>query len=166
MEDLIQQWKTNAKTDFKENLAFLNKLKSETNKNDLITKLKVAHDDVFEKIDCVKCANCCKTAPPILNSEDISRLAKYMNISKKSFIKHHVFEDLTGEYTMNGVPCAFLEDDGKCNVYDIRPQSCRRFPHTDEKEYIYRGKLNANNTVVCPAAFHILVKLKDTKSVE
>lgn len=160
MENLIGQWIGQAKQEFKDNLKYLNELKKIENKEEIVSKLKEAHIEVFEKIDCIKCANCCKTAPPILNTEDISRLAKYMNISKKQFRKQHVFEDLTGELTMNGVPCAFLESDGTCSVYEIRPQSCRRFPHTDEAEYIYRAKLNANNTVVCPAAYHILDRLK------
>jgi len=33
------------------------------------------YDEVAGKIDCKKCANCCKIVRPILDDEDISRFA-------------------------------------------------------------------------------------------
>lgn len=160
MEDLIQSWKENRKADYQDSLEFLKVLKDVQKKDRTISDLNTLHNEVFEEIDCVKCANCCKTAPPILERSDIGPLAKHMEISKKQFIKKYVLEDLTGELTMNGVPCQFLAESGECTVYDIRPKACRQFPHTDETAYIHRAKMNAQNTIVCPAAYHILDRLK------
>ena len=160
MEDLIQTWKENKRSEFQDNLDFLKVLKDVQKTNRTLSDLKVLHEEVFNEIDCVKCANCCKTAPPILESTDIGPLAKHKGISKKQFKKKYVLEDINGELTMNGVPCQFLEDSGECSVYDIRPKACRQFPHTDESGYPFRAKMNANNTIVCPAAFHILDRLK------
>lgn len=119
-----------------------------------------AHKEVFANTDCLTCANCCKTSPPILNKEDINRLSKHLNISAKQFIKSYVLEDYNGEKTFNTVPCVFLADDNSCKIYELRPESCKRYPHTDEKEYPKRAILNVANTLVCPAAYNILEKIK------
>ncbi|MBK8625460.1 MAG: YkgJ family cysteine cluster protein [Saprospiraceae bacterium] len=118
------------------------------------------HQEVFAKTDCMTCANCCKTSPPLLTNEDINRISKSMGISAKQFTKSYVLQDFNGEKTFNIVPCKFLQSDNTCSIYDIRPEACRRYPHTDEMEYPKRTHLNVSNTLVCPAAYNILEKLK------
>ena len=58
--------------------------------------------------------------------------------------------------SFKNVPCVFLESDHSCRIYDIRPEACRRFPHTDEKAYSQRYKLNLKNTMICPAAARVV----------
>ena len=31
------------------------------------------HDEVFEEIDCLSCANCCKTTGPLFTEKDIEK---------------------------------------------------------------------------------------------
>ena len=88
-------------------------------------------------------------------------IASVLEISAKQFKKKYVLEDINGEMTLNGVPCRFLQADNHCSIYDHRPEACRRFPHTDEKEYVRRTSLNLANTMVCPAASQVLMQLKN-----
>jgi len=121
--------------------------------------LKEVHAEVFEKTDCLSCAACCKSIPPILTEQDISRLARRMPMSRKQFVRKFVLTDISGEMTLNGVPCRFLGADNACQVYEDRPEACRRYPHTDEKGYQKRAELNLANTQVCPAAYNIVTQL-------
>ena len=60
------------------------------------------------------------------------------------------------------VPCTFLNDDNTCQIYEVRPKACREYPHTNQDNFFRRGKLNAKNTLVCPAAFEIVKRLKSS----
>ena len=48
-------------------------------------KFQQAHDEVFEEISCLDCANCCKTLGPRIKSSDIKRISKFIGISIKKF---------------------------------------------------------------------------------
>ena len=128
--------------------------------------LKSCHEEAFSDIDCLSCANCCKTSPPLVKTQDMKRIAQHLKISLKQFMRKYVLEDVNGEMSFAQVPCVFLGDDNKCTIYDIRPEACRRYPHTDERDYFMRTSLNVKNTLICPAAYSILLKMEkilDTK---
>lgn len=156
---LISEWSENAKAQKEENKAFLKTLLP-VPKEEIYAELLKAHSEVFAIIDCLKCANCCRTTPAIVTKSDVNRLAKHFNQSPKQFIRQNVLTDINGDMVFNGVPCRFLNDDNTCAVYNIRPESCRRYPHTDEADFGSRPSLNLANTIVCPAAYHIVNKLK------
>ncbi len=124
--------------------------------------LQEIHQEVFDDTDCISCHNCCSSSPPLITTSDIKRLSIHLGISKKVFRQKYILEDFNGELSFNKVPCHFLNPDGACQVYDIRPEACRRFPHTDEADYFKRPKLNAANTQVCPAAYKIYKRLEDS----
>lgn len=163
MERIIKDWKINALPRQKETRTFLEGTGVYNSKAHIHT-LYDLHKEAFSKIDCLLCANCCRTTPPIIREQDAKRIAKFLGRSVKQFTKEYLVEDYNGEVTMNGVPCRFLNTDNSCAIYDIRPEACRRYPHTDEPEYFRRPKLNAANTVVCPAAYYIAEKLKSILS--
>lgn len=148
-----------AKVKKKSNEAWLKQIKRD-NSHDFLTQLRQTHLEVFSNIECLSCANCCKSSPPIVTNKDIQRISNHLNISQKQFVKSFVLTDINGEQSFNIVPCRFLNDDNTCSIYEIRPEACRRFPHTDEKEYQQRASINLANTLVCPAASQILIKLK------
>ena len=157
--DLISLLDT-AKLNKKENDIYLRGLRN-VKEEIVFGEIIKIHQDVFAKTDCLQCANCCKTIPALLTNTDIKRIACVMEISAKQFKKKYVLEDINGEMTLNGVPCRFLQADNHCSIYDRRPEACRRFPHTDEKEYSRRTSLNLANTMVCPAASQVLIQLKN-----
>jgi uncharacterized protein len=145
----------------KENEIFLRGIRS-LDTVQFYAELKQTHEAVFSKTDCLTCAHCCKTAPPLITKSDIRRIASHLNISNKNFERDYVITDFNGEMSFSFVPCRFLQNDNTCSIYEVRPEACRRYPHTDEKEYVVRPKLNVENTIVCPAAAKILNQLKQT----
>jgi len=118
------------------------------------------HDEVFAEIDCLQCANCCKTTSPIFKQGDIERLAKYFRIKTSQFIEQYLHEDEDNDYVLNNAPCPFLDSDNYCTVYESRPTACREYPHTDRKRFYQITELTYRNTLVCPAALEIVERLK------
>jgi Fe-S-cluster containining protein len=153
--NLLQQ----AVTEKKANHLYLKWLKK-TQDAKVISSILDIHHQVFDKTDCLACANCCKTTPALMTPDDVNRLAHHLGISKKQFTRLYLIEDFNGDMVLNRVPCHFLQKDHICAVYDLRPDACRRYPHTDEKEYLNRTDLNIANTIVCPAAYRILSQIK------
>ncbi len=121
------------------------------------------HDEAFEKIDCLQCANCCKTTSPIFYQRDIERLAKHFRIRPSEFIEQYLHIDEENDYVLNSTPCPFLGDDNYCSVYDSRPTACSEYPHTDRKRVQQLFDLTLKNASVCPAVFDILEKIRLAK---
>jgi len=59
-----------------------------------------AHEAVFERVDCLKCANCCKTTSPIFYDRDIERLAKALHLKPAQFIGQYLRVDEDGDYVL------------------------------------------------------------------
>jgi Fe-S-cluster containining protein len=118
------------------------------------------HDEAFSRIDCLDCANCCKTTGPLFIDRDIERLSKYLGISRKEFVAQYLRVDEDGDMVLQSVPCPFLEPDNKCRVYDYRPQACATYPHTDRVKQHQILHLMEQNTAVCPAVRDIVDRLK------
>lgn len=163
MSDFIEEWKNREELDLEQMDRWFTEIKesSKEEKLSIRAKQKTIHTQVFDEIDCISCANCCKTAPPLLTSTDIKRIAKHLGISKKQFCNKYVLEDINGERSLNYVPCHFLQEDGACGIYEIRPEACRRYPHTDEDNFLNRKRLNMANAIVCPASFQIMKQLSN-----
>jgi Fe-S-cluster containining protein len=119
-----------------------------------------AHQEVFEYIDCLKCANCCKSISPTLYDKDIERLSKTLRIKPSAFIEQYLFIDEDKDYVFKQTPCPFLDNENYCIVYENRPKACREYPHTDRPRFYQILKLTLKNTFVCPAAFEVFEKLK------
>lgn len=118
-----------------------------------------AHEKAFREIDCLSCANCCKTTSPIFRDVDIKRIAKSLKTSEKQFISNYLYMDSDGDYVLNEAPCTFLDTEtNKCNIYEIRPLACREYPHTNRKNMHQILDLTQKNIDICPA----VVKIVDT----
>jgi Fe-S-cluster containining protein len=148
-----------AKENYKRTLAFLKSLENH-DRDKVESLLYPIHDEIFTKTDCLECANCCKTSPPIITTEDVNRISKHISISKKQFKRNYILEDLDKTMSFINVPCTFLDTDNKCSIYEVRPLACRNYPHTRQKGFTMRSKLNAENTLICPAAFKIIERLE------
>jgi Fe-S-cluster containining protein len=129
-----------------------------TEKLDLTSKS--FHNQVFEEIDCLECANCCKTTPAILTTSDIKRIARHIDLPPKTFKHRYVLEDLDGELSFKSVPCVFLREDNKCSIYEVRPESCRDYPHTASGAFKKRLQIHRENMDICPAAFEIIRRMQ------
>ncbi len=119
-----------------------------------------AHEDVFSRTDCLKCANCCKTTGPLFTNKDIDRISKHLHLKPVKFISQYLKIDEDGDYTLQTTPCKFLGDDNYCSIYDVRPRACAEYPHTNRKKQHQILNLNLKNTEICPAVFKIFEKIK------
>lgn len=159
MEQIVKDWQKNAKKKDKQNFNFLTSLKMKTQERvDSVAKEK--HEEAFEKIDCLACGNCCKKLQPELNEEDIDRVAPHLNLSKKAFIEKYLEKDEDGDLLMNHAPCSFLGADNKCSIYEIRPATCRSYPHTQKDNFASRRYFHSSNLLVCPAAYYVVEQMK------
>jgi Fe-S-cluster containining protein len=143
----------------KENKEFLARLKKKKPK-DLDDQFHDLHIDAFDNIDCLACANCCKTTSPIFYQKDIERVAKRLKMKVQDFINQYLHIDEDNDYVLNSAPCPFLDHENYCMVYEDRPTACREYPHTDRKRMYQILDLTYKNTIVCPAVLHIVDELK------
>ncbi|HKL38847.1 MAG TPA: YkgJ family cysteine cluster protein [Bacteroidales bacterium] len=143
-----------------ETKAFIKKLRKHHKKVNLDERIHALHDEAFTRIDCLSCANCCKSISPILYDRDINRIAKKLRIKPSEFTQQYLRVDEDGDYVFRQTPCPLLMPDNYCSVYEARPRSCRDYPHTDRKNYHRVLRHTLKDTYVCPAVFYIIDKLK------
>ena len=155
----LKLFKEKAEKQKKENKAFYQQLERNPPKN-LDVVFQDTHYEVFEKTDCLTCANCCKTTSPIFYQKDIERVAQGLKMKPGAFIEKYLHLDEEKDYVLNVAPCPFLDADNYCRVYEYRPTACREYPHTNRKKMFQLLKLSYCNTLVCPAVLKITEKLK------
>ena len=139
---------------------FLASLKKKAPKN-LDQIAKEIHQEVFSEIDCTQCANCCKTLGPLFTEADVERIAKQLHMKVSVFEATYLRVDEDEDKVFRTMPCPFLGSDNLCSIYEVRPKACREFPHTDRKKIYQINHLTIQNTVICPAAYLFVEKLKN-----
>ena len=123
------------------------------------TIVQQLHEDVSAEIDCLSCANCCKTLGPAIYDKDIERMAKALRIKPAEVVSKYLKMDEDGDYIFRSMPCPFLLSDNYCPIYDARPKACREYPHTDRKRFEQIYKLTVKNSATCPIAYEVLCRL-------
>lgn len=140
-------------------LQYYKKNKKRLGKMDTI--VQQLHDEVSGKIDCLTCANCCRSLGPAIYDKDIERMAKALRIKPSEVVSSYLRIDEDGDYVFKSMPCPFLMNDNYCSIYESRPKACREYPHTDRKNFEQIYKLTVKNTSTCPIAYEVLCKLMD-----
>ena len=148
-------WKRKSKDKQKQFKRYLDRV----NPSKLIRELPALHSEAFSKIDCLDCANCCKNHSPTFKATDIKRISKYLGLKEADFVDTYLKLDEENDFVVKQSPCAFLNEDNSCHIYDVRPSDCSRYPYTEEDVFIKRKALTMANSMVCPAVFHILEKI-------
>lgn len=154
------QIKQRAKDERKANKKFFRQLSQRKPKH-LDQTVSGLHEEVFEEMDCLVCANCCKTTSPIFIDKDIDRIARHLGMRPAQFVTNYLHLDSDGDYVLNESPCAFLGEDNYCSIYEVRPRACREYPHTNRKNFHQILDLTLKNTAVCPAVFEIVKRLRE-----
>jgi len=152
----LKQLAKNSFSDSKKLIAKI-KLKKPKQLDELFLML---HKKTFEKIDCLSCANCCKSLGPRITDKDIEKLSKHMRLKPANFIAQYLRIDEDNDYVFKEMPCPFLAPDNYCMVYENRPKACREYPHTDSKKMIKHLNLTLKNAETCPAVYIILDDLR------
>ena len=118
------------------------------------------HDEAFSHIDCLECANCCKSISPIVTDKDIQRIAKHLRVRPAKLVEDYLLLDDEQDYVFRQQPCPFLAADNYCSIYDVRPKACREYPHTDRNKFHQLLNLSVKNTVICPAVLEVFEGLE------
>ena len=158
MEIDLKNFNKESKSEFSSNQKLKARLKKVKPKV-LDERFEELHEEAFNKIACLDCANCCKTTSPIFLNTDIDRLAKVFRMKSSAFIDEYLHRDEDGDFVLNSSPCTFLGSDNTCLVYEDRPKACREYPHTDRKKMHGILELTLKNTLVCPAVFKIFQQI-------
>jgi Fe-S-cluster containining protein len=159
MEIDLDRFKKNSKNKSEENKKFLNRLKKQDGRK-VDDAFHETHEGVFAETDCLTCANCCKTTSPIFYQTDIERASKFLRMKPGEFIEKYLRIDEDKDFVLKSSPCAFLDSDNYCSIYESRPKACREYPHTDRKKMVQIMDLTYKNTLVCPAVFEMVERLK------
>ena len=156
----LDQFKIRSGNKVKENGKFLASLKKKDSRR-VDAVFHTLHNEVFEEIDCLSCANCCKTTSPIFYQNDIERAAKALGMKPGNFVGKYLKVDEDNDFVLQSSPCPFLGADNYCGIYEDRPKACREYPHTNRKKMVQITELTLKNTRICPAVFEMVERLKD-----
>ncbi|HXB92475.1 MAG TPA: YkgJ family cysteine cluster protein [Puia sp.] len=159
MSDLLHNWEKKSADHQKEYKKFLAKAEKKAEWNRVLDRLPELHEEAFSKIDCLKCANCCKHYSPRFKPPDIKRIARHLRIKESQLIEQYLRHDEDGDYVVRSLPCPFLGADNYCGIYEVRPSDCERFPYTDEDVFIKRPAITQKNAEFCPIVYYVLEKL-------
>lgn len=156
--DLLKH-KNRALSQAKENKLFLEQLGKKLPKN--LNKVTYAlHNAAVERIDCLECANCCKTISPIIMDRDLDNMAKFLRMKAADILEKYLEMDKDGDYVFRQMPCPFLQDDNRCSIYEARPKACKTYPHTDHERVYQVLQITYHNSLVCPIALDVVEGLK------
>ncbi len=155
-QEILSNWEQKSKT----NQKLYKYLLKNIDKKSALKKLDTLHEEAFEKVNCLECANCCKNYSPRFKAPDIRRIAKYLGDKESIFIQKYLHLDEDGDYVVTSKPCHFLNiTDNTCNIYDVRPSDCARFPYTNEDVLLKKPTLTLKNSTFCPAVYYVLEQL-------
>ncbi|HKZ64836.1 MAG TPA: YkgJ family cysteine cluster protein, partial [Chitinophagaceae bacterium] len=139
---------------------FLTKLEKDPPKR--LKSLTIALEkEVWQEVDCLSCANCCKTMTPTFNKADLLRISAHFDQTVDEFKKQWLYKERKkdGDWLNKKQPCQFLNlKDNKCSIYEIRPADCAGFPHLTKKFSEY-AHVHKQNIEYCPATYKLVEKM-------
>ncbi len=122
----------------------------------------VVEREVWKEIDCLTCANCCKSMTPTFTVQDIKRISAHFNMTPAAFKEKWLFyEKRDKDWQNKKQPCQFLNlADNKCSIYEIRPVDCSGFPHLSKKKMVDYMHVHRQNIEYCPATYKMVERMK------
>lgn len=127
-------------------------------------KLKAIAQNVEKEIDCLECANCCRTATARLIDRDIDKVAKAAGMKRDRFLREctEMSEDEGRILKRTEAGCVFLNGN-ECLVYEGRPASCEDFPHLvrGPGSLMHRMWAMPERATYCPITYNTLEAWKD-----
>ncbi len=119
--------------------------------------------EVWDEVNCLSCANCCKVMSPTYTNADIKRISAHLGMSPKGFKEKWLYREKKDNDWMNrSQPCQFLDlKTNMCSIYEVRPADCADFPHFKRrpaKDYFH---IHKQNIEFCPATMLMIEKLKE-----
>lgn len=146
----------------RENLEFRAFLKCNADEKELDEQFVKLHDELFSNYNCSRCRNCCKMYYGSIPVADIEEDSFHLGIAPDDFIEQYFAgKDTEGNYQTKHKPCDFLQSDGSCKLGDCKPNSCKKYPYTNQPERLQSLYSVLDTVSVCPVAFEIYERLKE-----
>lgn|GEM_PF-686367 len=113
---------------------------------------------IVAKINCMECANCCRSLQVSLTPSDAQRLADGLSIPFKDIVQELVDLEAGAKTDEWGVfrhcPCTLLKDK-RCSVYAHRPESCHVYP-TFTPDFRWTLEHTIAGASGCPIIYNVL----------
>lgn len=117
-----------------------------------------AAEEVSAAVDCTECAQCCMKLGPVLQDDDVARLAGRLELTPQQFRDRFLRVD-DDSLVFAATPCPFLVD-RRCSVYEDRPEDCRSYPHLHKSEMVSRLLSVIDNSATCPIVYEVLERVR------
>lgn len=119
---------------------------------------------VEREIDCTHCANCCRTMDVAVTGLDVTAIAGHLGMRVEDAQRlYTAFNPHSGERTLaqKSGACVFL-DDNLCMIYEVRPKTCRDFPHTHPHGTTLGSRMSSIclHSEYCPILYNALEEYK------
>lgn len=118
--------------------------------------------NVWKEVDCLSCANCCKTMSPTFTVKDVKRISAHLGMQPLAFREKYLYlEKKDNDWMNKQQPCQFLDlTTNMCSIYEVRPADCAGFPHLTKKKMVDYIHIHKQNIQYCPATFKMVEKMK------
>jgi uncharacterized protein len=121
-----------------------------------------ADKNIWKQVDCLSCANCCKTMSPTYTKNDVKRISKHLGMAQKAFREKWLYKDKTGDWMNVKQPCQFLDlKTNMCSIYSVRPRDCAAFPHHTKRRMVDYMHMYKQNIEYCPATLKVVEKIME-----
>jgi Fe-S-cluster containining protein len=119
---------------------------------------------VWKEVDCLSCANCCKTMSPTYTAKDIKRIATHLGMTVAAFKDKWLdYDAKEGDWMNRQQPCQFLDMKTHfCSIYEVRPADCAGFPHLKKKKMVEYIHVHQQNVSYCPATYKMVEKMQES----
>ena len=161
MQVNLRSFKQKVKLNAKQLRSFLTKIEKKTPKK-LDHTVANLSTEVWAEVDCLSCANCCKSMSPTFTTKDIKRIATYLEMKPAEFKSTWLeYETKDKDWVNVSKPCQFLNlSSNMCSIYEVRPADCAGFPHFTNKKFTEYIHVHKQNVEYCPATYKLVEKMK------
>ena len=123
--------------------------------------------EAWREIDCLSCANCCKTMTPPYTAKDMKRIAAHLNMTVREMKDKWLYKERSsGDWMNRSNPCQFLDlNTNMCTIYEVRPQDCAGFPHFSKKRMVDYMHVHKQNLEFCPATYRMVEKMMEKMKI-
>ncbi len=161
MQVNLRSFKQKVSRNAKQFRSFLTKLEKKNPRglDALTVKLST---EVWNEVDCLSCANCCKSMTPTFTKTDIKRISAHLEMTPAAFSEKWLKYDKQDKDWVNVLrPCQFLNlKTNMCSIYEVRPADCAGFPHLTKKKMTEYIHVHKQNVEYCPATYKMVEKMK------
>lgn len=87
---------------------------------------------------CTQCGACCSGGPEYqvwLEEDESEKIRKFLGLSRSWLFRRYMARLADGELVLRSEPngdCVFLDGEGRCGIYPVRPRQCSTYPFWPE----------------------------------